>query len=146
MSNVHYKSILATILNEVRCHCQHLFRSGGGDASPPCPPLTDIWLAKAIFSDEEGVIHSLACFSMKTTSWAGTIRAKLICVVSACTRVIYSPAGFGQRLLAWRTSSSASINSFCPNWSRSGTEFARKLGRTNLYCLRFDDVNMFTQS
>ena len=31
--------------------------------------------------DGEGVVHSPACFSMKTTSWAGAIRAKLVCVV-----------------------------------------------------------------
>jgi len=29
------------------------------------------------------------------------MRAKLICVIRACTRVIYSHAGFRQRLLAW---------------------------------------------
>jgi len=29
--------------------------------------------------------------------------AKLVCVVRACTRVIYSRAGFGQRMLAWLT-------------------------------------------
>jgi len=55
-------------------------------------------------SDGEGVTHSPVCFSMKTTSWAGAIRAKLICVARACARVIYSrAAGFGQRLLAWLT-------------------------------------------
>ena len=31
-------------------------------------------------SDGEGLIHSPACFSMKTKSWAGAIRAELICV------------------------------------------------------------------
>ena len=69
-------------------------------------------------SDGEGVIHSPACCSLKTTSWVGAIRAKLICVVSACTRVIYTRAGFGQRLLAWLTSEPTCTNSFCPNWSR----------------------------
>jgi len=49
---------------------------------------------------------------------AGAIRAKSMCMVSACTRVNYSPAGFGQRLLAWHTSSTACTKSFCPNWSR----------------------------
>jgi len=49
----------------------------------------------------------------------GTIhRAKLIYVVSTCTRVVYSPAGFGQRLLEWLTGTPACTNSFCPNWSR----------------------------
>ena len=38
------------------------------------------WLQFISF-DGEGVIHSPACFSIKTTSWAGAIRAKLICVV-----------------------------------------------------------------
>ena len=38
--------------------------------------------------------------SMKTMSCAGVIRAKLICVVRACTRVIYSRAGVGQSY--WR--------------------------------------------
>ena len=66
-------------------------------------------------SDGECVINFLACFS---TSWARAFRAKLICVVSACTRAIYFPACFGQRLLAWRTCSPACTNSFCPNWSR----------------------------
>ena len=70
------------------------------------------------FPDGEGVIHSPACFSIKTTSWPGAIRAKLICVVRACTRVIYSRAGFSLRLLAWRTSEPTCNNSFCPNWSR----------------------------
>jgi len=45
-----------------------------------------------ISSDGEGVTHSL--------DRAGAIRAKLICVVRACTRVTYSRAGFGQKLLA----------------------------------------------
>ena len=53
-----------------------------------------------ISSDGEGVTHSPACFSMKIASWAGAIRAKLICVVRACTRVTYSRAGLGQKLLA----------------------------------------------
>jgi len=75
------------------------------------------WL-QFLFSDGEGVIHSPACFAMKTTSWAGAIRAKLICVVRACTRVIYSRAGFGQWLLAWITSEPTCTNCFCPNWSR----------------------------
>ena len=75
------------------------------------------WL-QFLSTDGEGVIHSPACFSMKTTSCAGAIRAKLICVVRACTRVIYSRAGFGQRLLAWLSSEPACTNSFCPNWSR----------------------------
>jgi len=59
-------------------------------------------------------IYSPACFSMKTTSWAGAIRAKLISVVRAGTRVIYSRAGFGQWLLAWLTSEPTCTNSFCP--------------------------------
>ena len=75
------------------------------------------WL-QFLSSDGEGVIHSPACFSMKATSWAGDIRAKLICVVRACTRVICSSAGFGQRLLAWLISEPTCTNSFCPNWSR----------------------------
>jgi len=75
------------------------------------------WL-KFISSDGEGVIHSPACFSVKTTTWAGAIRAKLICVVRTCTRVIYSRSGFGQKLLAWVTSEPTCTNSFCPNWSR----------------------------
>ena len=75
------------------------------------------WLQFLSF-DGEGVIHCPACFSMKTTSWAGAIRAKLISVVRACTRVIYSHAGFSQRLLAWLTSEPTCTNSFCPNWSR----------------------------
>jgi len=75
------------------------------------------WLHFLCFGGE-GVIHSPACFSMKTTSWAGAIRAKLICVVKACTRVIYPlGAGFGQRLLAWFTSEPTCTNSFCPNWT-----------------------------
>ena len=69
-------------------------------------------------SDRKGVIHSPTCFSMKTTSWAGAIRAKFICVVSACTRVFYSRAGFVQTLLAWLTSEPTCTNSFCPNRSR----------------------------
>jgi len=76
-----------------------------------------VWL-QLLFSDREGVIHSPACFSMKTTSWTGAIQAKLIIVVRACPRVIYSRAGVGQRLLAWLTSEPACTNSFCPNWSR----------------------------
>ena len=55
---------------------------------------------------------------MKTTSWAGAIRAKLISIVSAGTRMVYSRAGIRQSLLAWLTSSHACTNSFCPNWSR----------------------------
>jgi len=39
-----------------------------------CKPF---WL-QILSSDREGVIHSPACFSMKTTSWAGAIRTKLI--------------------------------------------------------------------
>jgi len=69
------------------------------------------------------------------------IRAKLICAVRACTRGIYSSAGFGERLLAWLTSeppkptfqlllpyiaptpstfqrSLDCTSSFCPKWSR----------------------------
>jgi len=69
-------------------------------------------------SDVTSVIHSLACFSMKSTSWTEQIPAKLIYVVSACTRVIYSPAGFRKRLLVWLTSSPVCTNSFCPNWPR----------------------------
>jgi len=76
-----------------------------------------VWL-EFLSSDREGVIHSLACFSVKTASWAGAIRAKLIFVVRACPRVIYSHAGVGQRLLAWLTGEPTCINSFCPNWSR----------------------------
>jgi len=37
------------------------------------------WL-RFLSSDGESLIHFLACFSMKTTSWTGAIRAKLICV------------------------------------------------------------------
>ena len=70
-------------------------------------------------SDGEGVIHSPACFSIKTTSWAGAIRAKMICVVRACTRMIYSRAGFGlKRLLGWIASEPTRTNSFCPDRSR----------------------------
>ena len=69
-------------------------------------------------SGGEGVIHSPACFLMRTTSRAGAIRAKLIWGFRACTRAIYSRAGFGERLLAWLTSEPACTNSFCPNWSR----------------------------
>jgi len=84
-----------------------------------CRPLPYLACQKQFLSsDGEGVINFLACFSMKTTSWARAFRAKLICVVSACTRAIYFPACFGQRLLAWRTCSPACTNSFCPNWSR----------------------------
>jgi len=72
------------------------------------------WLQFLSF-DGEGVIHSPACFSMKITSWARAIRGKLICVVRAFTRVIYSRAGFGQRLLAWFTNEPTCTNSFCPN-------------------------------
>jgi len=79
------------------------------------------WL-QFLSSDGEVVIHSPACFSMKTTSWTGAIRAKLICVVRACTRVIYSRAGFGQRLMAWLTSEPTCTNSFFPNWSRLSQE------------------------
>ena len=78
-----------------------------------CP----FWL-QCLSSDGEGVIHSAACFSMKTTSWVGAIRAKLICVVRACTRVIYSRAGFGQRLPVWLTGEPTCTKSFCLNWSR----------------------------
>jgi len=78
-----------------------------------CP----FWL-QFISSDGEGVTHSPACFSMKTTSWAGAIRAKMICIVRACTRVIYCRVGFGQRLQAWLTGEPTCTNSFCPNWSR----------------------------
>jgi len=77
-----------------------------------------LFLAPIFSSDGEGVTHSPVCFSMKTTSWAGAIRAKLIYLVRACTRVVYSRAGFGQRLLAWRTSEPTCTNPFCPNWSR----------------------------
>ena len=45
------------------------------------------------------VVSSIKCFDL-----SGTIHAKLISVVRTCTRVIYSRAGFGQRLLAWLTS------------------------------------------
>jgi len=75
------------------------------------------WL-QFLSSDGEGVTHSPAYFLMKTTSWAGAIRAKLICVVRACTCVTYSRAGFGQRSLAWLASEPTCTNSFCPNWSR----------------------------
>ena len=78
-----------------------------------CP----FWL-EFVSSDGEDVTHSPACFSIKTTSWAGAIRPKLMSVASACTRVNYSRAGFGQRLLAWLTSELTCTNSFCPNWSR----------------------------
>ena len=71
-------------------------------------------------SGGEGVIHSPACFSMKTTSWAGAIRAKFICVVRACTRVIYSRAGFGQRLLAWLTSEPTCIRGATSSSFRGG--------------------------
>jgi len=60
-----------------------------------CP----FWL-QFLSSDEEGVTHSPACFSIQTTSWAGAIHAKFICVVRACTRVIYPRPGVCQRLLA----------------------------------------------
>ena len=60
------------------------------------------WL-QCLSSDGEGVIHSPSCFSMKTWKPLGAIRAKLICVVRACTHVIYSRPCFGQRLLAWLT-------------------------------------------
>ena len=76
------------------------------------------WL-QFLYSDGEGVIHPPACFSMKTTSWAGAIRAKLICGVRACTRVIYSHADLGQKLLVWFTNEPACTNSFYPNWPRS---------------------------
>jgi len=76
------------------------------------------WL-QFLSSDGEGVMHSSARFSIKTTSWAGAIRAKLICVLRACTRVIYSRAGFDlKRLLAWLTSEPTYINSLYRNWSR----------------------------
>jgi len=78
---------------------------------------SSFWLLFLSF-DQEGVIHSHACFSMKTTSGAGAIHAKLISVVRACTRVIYTLDGFGQRLLAWLNSELTCTNSFCPNWSR----------------------------
>jgi len=80
----------------------------------PCLPNQTQFLS----SDVAGVIHSPACFSMKTTSWAGAIRAKLICVVRACTRVTYAPAGFDQKLLMWLISAPTCTNSFCPNWAR----------------------------
>jgi len=75
------------------------------------------WL-QLLSSDGEGVIHSSACFSVKATSWAGAIRAKFFCAIRACTRVIYTRAGCGQRLLAWLTSEPTCTKSFCPNWSR----------------------------
>jgi len=75
------------------------------------------WL-QFLLSDGEDVIHSPACFSIKTTSWPGAIRAKSVCVVKACTRVMYSRAGFGQRLLACLTNERTCTNSFCPKWSR----------------------------
>jgi len=90
-------------------------------------------------SGGEGVIHSPACFSMKTTSWAGAFRTKLICVVMACTRMIYSRAGFGQRLLAWLTSEPKCTNSFCSNWSRLPLEGPL---RRNLLHLRSSWVNL----
>jgi len=90
------------------------FRTSAHGAGP-------FWL-QFVSTDGEGVIHSPACFSMKTTSWAWAIRAKLICVVSACTRVIYSRAGFGQRFLAWLAIEPTCTNSFCPNWSRLPSE------------------------
>jgi len=43
-----------------------------------CTRAGSFWL-QFCSSDREGVIHSPTCFSMKTTSWAGTICAKLIC-------------------------------------------------------------------
>jgi len=49
-----------------------------------------------ISSDVAGVLDSPACVSVKTTNWAVVLRAKLVYVDSACTRVIYSLAGFGQ--------------------------------------------------
>jgi len=52
------------------------------------------WLQFLSF-DRECIIHSPAFFLMKTTILAGAICAKLICVVKACTRVIFSRAGFG---------------------------------------------------
>ena len=75
------------------------------DTQGACP----FWL-QILSSDGEGITHSPACFSIKTTSWAGAIRAKLICVVSACTRVTYSrglpvnlhaPAPFAQIVQAY---------------------------------------------
>ena len=50
-----------------------------------------------LFYDLESVTHSPACFSMKTTSRAGAIRAKLIYVVCTCTCLIYSHA-FGENV------------------------------------------------
>ena len=61
-------------------------------------------------SDVAGVIDSPTCFSMKTTCWAGAIRTKH--AVSACARVMFPPAGFGQKLLAWLTSAPKCTNSF----------------------------------
>ena len=49
-----------------------------------------------ISSDVAGVLDSPACVSVKTTNWAVVLRAKLVYVDSACPRVIYSLAGFGQ--------------------------------------------------
>ena len=46
------------------------------------------------------------------------LRAKLVCIVRACTRLIYSRAGFGQRLLARPTGELTCTNFFCPNWLR----------------------------
>jgi len=81
------------------------------------PGAGSFWI-QFLSSNGEGVTHSPACFSIKTTSWAGAIRSKLICVVSACTRVAYSRAGFGQKLLARLASEPTCTDSFCPNWSR----------------------------
>jgi len=79
--------------------------------------------AQALFGSNffpltEKALYILLPVSLKTSSWAEAIRAKLICVVRACTRVIYSRAGFVQELLAWLTSEPTCTNAFCPNWSR----------------------------
>jgi len=77
------------------------------------------FLANEFLSSEvAGVIHYSACFLMNTMSWAAAIRPKLIYVFSACTRVIYSPVGFGQRLLAWLPIEPTCTNTFRTNWSR----------------------------
>ena len=69
----------------------------------PCTYKVHALSGSNFFPLTEKASHLPVCFSMKTTSWAGAIPARLICVLRACTRVIYSRAGFDQRLLAWLT-------------------------------------------
>jgi len=63
--------------------------------------------------------HTFSClFLNENHELSSSHSGKLICVIRACTRVTYSRAGFGQKLLAWLTSEPTFTNSFCPNWSR----------------------------